>query len=50
MKIDPYKHEERWFNWKGQMSDLFEYYGMWEKHKITYDGLVGLTLQIAWLM
>jgi Fe-S oxidoreductase len=29
-------------NCKGQLRDLFNYYGLWEKHAIMYDGLVEL--------
>jgi len=29
-------------NCKGQLRDLFAYYDLWEKHSITYDGLVEL--------
>ena len=29
-------------NCKGQLRDLFSYYGLWEKHSILYDGLVEL--------
>ena len=29
-------------NCKGQLRDLLEYYGVWEKHKILYGGLVEL--------
>ncbi len=29
-------------NCKGQLRDLFNYYDLWEKHSILYDGLVEL--------
>jgi Fe-S oxidoreductase len=29
-------------NCKGQLRDLFEYYDLWERHSIMYDGLVEL--------
>ena len=29
-------------NCKGQMRDTFEYYDVWEKHRILYGGLVEL--------
>jgi Fe-S oxidoreductase len=31
-------------NCKGQLRDLFRYYGLWEKHSILYDGLVELVV------